>query len=211
MRIATPVRIEPNELSGGNKGLVEYGPQTNFPNPWPGGSWRLRDIMDYERIASDAILESCAERRSDFLKNALARAQDAVATFDATDAFRIPALQRDAAGAARLAALLAEHGVELRAAANGDVYVPLAQPYGRFVKEMLDGAALPRDQARRRQGDRAALRRVGLDAAADDGRERRARDARRVAPALDGRGGGAAARAAGPSRSPPAAPRPRGS
>jgi hypothetical protein len=143
VRIATPVRIEPNELSGGNKGLVEYGPQTNFPNPWPGGSWRLRDIMDYERIASDAILESGAERRSDFLKNALARAQDAVATFDATDAFRIPALQRDAAGAARLAALLAEHGVELRAAANGDVYVPLAQPYGRFVKEMLTAQRYP--------------------------------------------------------------------
>ena len=32
--------------------------------------------------------------------------------------------QRDAAGAARLAALLAEHGVELRAAANGDVVRP---------------------------------------------------------------------------------------
>ncbi len=58
VRLATPVRIEPGELSGGNKGLVEYATQTNFPNPWPGGVWRLRDIMDYERIASDAILES---------------------------------------------------------------------------------------------------------------------------------------------------------
>ncbi len=143
VRIATPVRIEANELSGGNKGLVEYGPQTNFPNPWPGGAWRLRDIMDYERIASDAILESCAERRADLLKNALARAQDVVASFDAADAFRIPAVQRDAAGAARLAQLLADHGVELRAAANGDVYVPLAQPYGRFVQEMLTTQRYP--------------------------------------------------------------------
>ena len=59
-RLATPVRVEAGELSGGRKGLVEYTTQINFPNPWPGGWWRLRDIMDYERIASDALLESCA-------------------------------------------------------------------------------------------------------------------------------------------------------
>ncbi len=143
VRFATPVRIEPNELSGGGKGLVEYGPQTNFPNPWPGGEWRLRDIMDYERIASDAILETCAERRADFLRNALERARAAIATYAPRDAFRIPADQRDTAGAARLAALLAEHGVELKAAPNGDVYVPLAQPYGRFVNELLTAQRYP--------------------------------------------------------------------
>jgi hypothetical protein len=143
VRFATPIHVEPNELSGGGKGLVEYGPQTNFPNPWPGGTWRLRDIMDYERIVSDAILETCAERRADFLRNALARARAAIATFGPGDAFRIPADQRDPAGAARLAALLAEHGVELRSASNGDVYVPLAQPYGRFVNELLTPQRYP--------------------------------------------------------------------
>jgi hypothetical protein len=142
-RFATPVRVEPSELSGGGKGLVEYGPQTNFPNPWPGGTWRLRDIMDYERIASDAILEICAERRADYLRNALARSRAAIATYGPADAFRIPAGQRDAAGAARLAALLAEHGVELRTAAIGDVFVPLAQPYGRFVNELLTPQRYP--------------------------------------------------------------------
>jgi len=142
-RYATPVRIERNELSGGGKGLVEYGTQTNFPNPWPGGTWRLRDIMDYERIVSDAILETCAERRADFLRNALARARAAIATFSPTDAFRIPAAQRDPAGSARLASLLAEHGVELKAAPNGDVYVPLAQPYGRFANELLTPQRYP--------------------------------------------------------------------
>ncbi len=142
-RFATPVRIEPSELSGEGKGLVEYGTQTNFPNPWPGGTWRLRDIMDYERIASDAILETCAERRTDFLRNALARARAATAVYGPADAFRIAADQRDAAGAARLAALLAEHGVELKAGPDGDVYVPLAQPYGPFVNELLTPQRYP--------------------------------------------------------------------
>src|SRR6266496_1812606 len=68
-RLATPITIAPGELSGGRKGLVEYGAQTNFPNPWPGGVWRLRDIMDYERLASDALLETCSERREDFLRD----------------------------------------------------------------------------------------------------------------------------------------------
>jgi hypothetical protein len=143
VRLATPIRIENGELAGGRKGLVEYGPQTNFPNPWPGGWWRLRDIMDYERIASDALLETCASHRLDFLRNALARARAAVASFAPGDAYRIPAAQRDPAAAARLASLLLEHGVEVRAAENGDVFIPLAQPYGRFVHEMLDTQRYP--------------------------------------------------------------------
>jgi hypothetical protein len=143
VRYATPVRVEPNELSGGRKGLVEYGPQTSFPNPWPGGWWRLRDIMDYERIASDAILETCADRREDFLRNAVVRARAAVAAFGERDAYRIPADQRDPATAARLAALMDEHGVEVRRAGNGDVYIPLAQPYGLFVREMLSVQRYP--------------------------------------------------------------------
>jgi hypothetical protein len=143
VRIATPVRIAPGELSGGRKGLVEYEAQTNFPNPWPGGLWRLRDIMDYERIASDALLEACADRREDFLRNALVRARTAVATFRPTDAFRIPARQQDSASAFRLAALMVEHGVEVKQAADGDVWIPLAQPYGRFVEEMFERQDYP--------------------------------------------------------------------
>ncbi|MDQ5858249.1 MAG: M14 family metallopeptidase, partial [Acidobacteriota bacterium] len=60
VRFASPINVPAGERAGGRKGLIDYGAQTNFPNPWKGGLWRLRDIMDYERIASDAILETCA-------------------------------------------------------------------------------------------------------------------------------------------------------
>ena len=142
-RLATPIRIAPGELSGGRKGLVEYEPQTNFPNPWPGGLWRLRDIMDYERIASDALLETCADRREDFLRDALVRARTAIGTFRPTDAYRIPSRQRDTASALRLAALMQEHGVEVKRSADGDAWIPLAQPYGRFVQEMFERQDYP--------------------------------------------------------------------
>ncbi len=142
-RMATPLDVDPNELSGGRKGLVEYGAQTNFPNPWPGGRWRLRDIMDYERVASDALLETCADRREDLLRNAAERARASIAAAAPGEAYRIPRAQHDPPTAEKLAALLAEHNVDVRTGEGGDWWVPLAQPYGLFVREMLETQRYP--------------------------------------------------------------------
>ncbi len=38
---------------------------------------------------------------------------------------------------------MVEHGVDVRVASNGDVYIPLAQPYGRFVNEMFSVQRYP--------------------------------------------------------------------
>jgi hypothetical protein len=140
---ASPVYVAPGELSGGQKGLVEYGVQTNFPNPWPGGWWRLRDVMDYERIASDALLETCADRREDFLRNLVARARAAVAAAGPREAYRIPAAQRDRPTSVALVRLMKDHNVEVFRAGNGDFWIPLAQPYGKFVREMFEVQRYP--------------------------------------------------------------------
>ncbi len=142
-RLATPVYIDPTELSGGRKGLVDYEAQTNFPHPWPGGWWRLRDIMDYERIASDALLEECADRREDVLRDMAERARASIAAAAPGEAYRIPCRQRDWPTALKLVALLEEHGVEVASGPGGDAWVPLAQPYGAFVREMLETQRYP--------------------------------------------------------------------
>jgi hypothetical protein len=142
-RLASPLTIDPTELSGGRKGLVDYETQTNFPNPWPGGTWRLRDIMDYERIASDALLESCSERRADILRDMATRARASIAAAAPQEAYRLPHEQHDWAAAQQLAALLVEHGVDVYADETGDLWVPLAQPYGVFVHEMLGTQRYP--------------------------------------------------------------------
>jgi hypothetical protein len=147
VRFASPIHVPPGELAGGRKGLVEYGHQTNFPNPWPGGWWRLRDIIDYERIASDAILETCADRREDFLRNMLTRARAAVAAAAPRDAYRIRADQPDRPSAVQLARLMDEHNVEVFTADNGDFWIPLAQPYGKFVREMFETQRYPEVKA----------------------------------------------------------------
>ncbi|HUP44041.1 MAG TPA: M14 metallopeptidase family protein [Thermoanaerobaculia bacterium] len=142
-RIATPIYIEPTELRGGAKGLVEYKPTINHPNPWPGGWWRMRDIMDYERIASDALHEIATEKRADFLRNIAVRAKAAVASAKPGEAWRIPRQQHDWATAQHLAWLMSEHNVEVFQSANGDYWIPLAQPYALFVNEMMEPQRYP--------------------------------------------------------------------
>ncbi|MBI5170357.1 MAG: hypothetical protein HZA61_12785 [Candidatus Eisenbacteria bacterium] len=144
VKLATPVYVDPSELSGGRKGLVDYERQTNFPNPWPGGWWRLRDIMDYERIASDAILESSADLRRDLLRNVAARARASIALGANGEGFLLPReRQHDWAAALKLGDLLVEHGVEVYLTEDDDLWVPLAQPYGNFVREMLTTQRYP--------------------------------------------------------------------
>src|SRR6266545_1411635 len=94
-RIASPIEVEPSELQGGTKGLIEYKATVNHPHPWQGGLWRLRDIIDYERIASDAMLEVAADRREDVLRDLVVRARAAVAMAKPGEAYRIPHQQRD--------------------------------------------------------------------------------------------------------------------
>ncbi len=142
-RLASPADIDPTELAAGAKGLVEYKPQVNFPNPWKGGPWRLRDIMDYERIASDALLEACTNLKADLLRNRARMAQTSIQAGDPALFYRLPTAQRDPVAAARLAHLMAENGAEVRVAKDGAYLLPTAQPLGRFVKEMLEPQRYP--------------------------------------------------------------------
>ncbi len=89
-RVATPMQISPTELQGGTKGLIHYQQQINFPNPWPGGTWRLRDIMDYELLVSDAALETMSKYRRELLRGVASMAAEAVHSADRIRFWRIP-------------------------------------------------------------------------------------------------------------------------
>jgi len=52
-KLATPLYIHASQLKGDRRGtLPEYEAQTNFPHPWPGGWWRLRDIVEQQYFLS---------------------------------------------------------------------------------------------------------------------------------------------------------------
>ncbi len=148
--IASPTYIEPGELRGGVKGLPEYKRQSNFPSPWPGGWWRLRDVVEYELVATRAFLESAARYRESLLTNVYRMAKEAIerGSTEPPYAFIIPADQRDPVAAARLVELLLRHGVRVERAsapftagrsayAAGTYVLPAAQPYRAFLLTML--------------------------------------------------------------------------
>jgi hypothetical protein len=145
VRLATPINLAPTELTAGGKGLIEYRRTANFPSPWPGGAWRLRDIMDYERIASDAILETVAHHKEDFMRGTAEMALEQVKAGRPDQYWRIPRSQYDSPTAAKLAFLLREHAIEVMVSADGkDFLVPTAQPYGKFAGTLLSNQRYPK-------------------------------------------------------------------
>lgn len=155
-RLATPVRIEPTELEVHGKGLSEYAKSINMPDPWPGGWWRLSDIVGYELTTMRSILATAARHRREILqfRNDLCRSEVAKGRTEPPFYYVFPRRQHDPGALADLVALLQEHGVQVavagadlelegRVVSRGDVVVPLAQPFRAFVKEVLERQRYP--------------------------------------------------------------------
>src|SRR4029079_4086051 len=85
-RVAAPIaqtRAGPGRpaapAAGGGRGEMRFdsgpipaptdiNPRTEYPRPWMGGHWTLRDIVDYEMIATMALLETAADRRETIMR-----------------------------------------------------------------------------------------------------------------------------------------------
>lgn len=159
-RVATPMEIDGARLRGHAVGLPRYQQRVNFPNPWPGGTWRLRDIVDYELIAAEALVRLAADRREEFVRNfaRLGRRQLELGRTQGPRAYVIPTGQLDPSAAARLVGVLRAGGVEVRRArapftADGVRYdansyvVDMAQPYRAHAKDLLEVQRFPRLEA----------------------------------------------------------------
>ena len=150
-RVATPITVSPQELNASDRGLRTSHPQINFPNPWPGGRWTLRDIVDYDLSAVRGLLRAVAAYRETIVQNFYdmgARAIERGAR-GGPFAFVIPPEQHDPYAARTLEELLLHGGVEIQRAlepfkADGDSYpagtdvILLAQPYRAYVKTLLE-------------------------------------------------------------------------
>jgi hypothetical protein len=155
-RVASPIFIDPNELRVSSKGLPEYKAQVNFPAPWAGGWWRLQDIIDYEFIAVEALLEVAAKNRKSFLSNFYKMGMDCVekGKTDAPFAYVIPPDQWDTTAAYDFLMRMQEHGVRIFSLDSdaqvdnyiypkGSFVIPLAQPYRSFIKVMMERQRYP--------------------------------------------------------------------
>lgn len=155
-KVATPLTIAAGELRGGLKGLPEYRAQVNFPDPWPGGTWRLRDVVEYDMSAIRGLLRVAAAYREMLVQNFYDLGARAVAAGSRGEpfAFLIPPEQHDPVATRKLEEMLIDGGVEIQRTlepfrADGDPYpagvdlVFLAQPYRAYVKTLLERQAYP--------------------------------------------------------------------
>ena len=72
-RYATPGCYDaddiPDTFGARAANLPAKTPTTNYPNPWLGGCWHMRDAMDYMMTASLAVADIAAELKEDYLFN----------------------------------------------------------------------------------------------------------------------------------------------
>jgi peptidyl-tRNA hydrolase len=117
-RLMTPATVTTEQLArSATRGMRNANEATtNFPEPWAGGAWRPRDIMEMELIASRAILSMAAKFRANYLQNfyELGRKNlEQRAKPDQPIAYLIPAGQARDEAVAKLIASLVGQGVEV--------------------------------------------------------------------------------------------------
>ncbi|HZD03934.1 MAG TPA: hypothetical protein VE173_03425, partial [Longimicrobiales bacterium] len=166
-RLATPVFQHADELSGGRRAFPEYEAQTTFPHPWEGGWWRLRDIVDRQKVAALAILDIAARNRETVLRNAWLKAKRQTERGAEGDvrAFVIPAQQHDPLTMQEMVNKLLGQGIEVRRSADGFTHggriygpgsfvVSMAQPKRGVIRWLLGRTFYPDNEwTRDRDGD----------------------------------------------------------
>ena len=164
--LASPIFIHPDQLSGASRGMPKYEAQTTFPNPWEGGWWRVRNIVEQQKIATMATLDIAARNRETVLRNASLKAQRQIerGASGTTRAFIIPANQHDRLTTAKMVQVLLNQGIEVHRADKefvhagcvypaGSYIVPMAQPKRGVIRWLLGQTYYPdNDYTRFRDG-----------------------------------------------------------
>ncbi|HEV2669349.1 MAG TPA: M14 metallopeptidase family protein [Blastocatellia bacterium] len=132
-------------------------PRTEYPRPWLGGRWTLRDIVDYELIATMALLETAADRREQLLKQIYEMNRATVEKGVQGDVAAIllnAQAQHNPRAADHLIEKLQLAGVEVSRAESefesdgkkyppGTYVIPMNQVFARYAKDLLEKQTYP--------------------------------------------------------------------
>jgi len=161
-RLASPIYIAPDDLRGRGKGLPDHKKRVNYPDPWSGGWWKFNDIIEYQTIAVQSLLEFCAQNKKTILLNYLLENSENIQNGKKVPpfAFAIPQDQWDLSEAAAFVDKMIDHGIrvyklkkpvtlESRLYPEDTWIIPLDQPYRPFILAMLKPQSYPeiRDDA----------------------------------------------------------------
>ena len=153
VKLATPIQIKPADITDQALGYNPRERSWNYLNPWMEGTWRLRDIIDYQSIAFESLLYQAAVRRSDMLryfyeinKHNVERATP--------NAFVIPVAQNDPGAAKKMLETLAFGDTEIERASEafsadgkqftaGSYVIHMQQPFSGWAKTLLERQDYP--------------------------------------------------------------------
>ena len=136
---------------------TDINPRTEYPRPWLGGRWTLRDIVDYELIATMALLDTAADRREAILRQIYEVNRQTIedARKGSVAAILVPIEgQHDVREAGHLVEKLRMGGVDVyhadapfeadgRKYAAGTFIIPMTQIFSRYAKDMLETQTYP--------------------------------------------------------------------
>jgi hypothetical protein len=156
VNVATPIPAADGSGRSAATTQASAIPGINYPDPWRGGPWRLRDIVDYELTAIRGLLRAVTAYHAVLVQNFYDMGRRAVQQGGQGGpfAFLIPPGQFDPAATAKLEDLLMRGGIEIDRAlepfsADGAPYpagthiIQLAQPYRAYVKTLLERQRYP--------------------------------------------------------------------
>ena len=141
-KLATPATVQAEQLDRNALGYNARERSWNFLEPWGGGTWRLRDIVDDQLIAMESCLYQAAIHREELLRN-FYRVGQRQAGRQSPWGFVIPAEQRDPGATQKLLETLAFGQVEIAHNAAGDHVIRMAQPYSGWAKALLERQHYP--------------------------------------------------------------------
>lgn len=155
-KMASPIFQDYRDLQGGGRGFPEYAPAVNFAEPWPGGWWRLRDIVEYQKSACLSLFTLGARYRDHFVKNHLMLSEKALRLGQTEPPFAwlVPPNQRDPGATATMLETLRLGGIRVHAAdapfvADGREYAAgthvmlTAQPFRPHLMDMMERQQYP--------------------------------------------------------------------
>ncbi len=155
-KLATPIYIESSELRGRSKGLPDYKKSINMPLPWPGGWWGLPDITSYEISSTQALIKTAALHKEELLRfrNDLCRKEVNKGKTQSPYFYVLPQKQHDQSELADLIRIMQEQGITVYKLTKevtlnnvvyhqGDIVIPMSQPYRTFIKEVMDKQDYP--------------------------------------------------------------------
>jgi hypothetical protein len=134
-KLATPLYIHYHQLKGSRRGRPEYRTQMGFPHPWTGGWWRLRDIVEQQKISAYGTLWAATKFRPMILRNMYKKASNAIekGNNESPFAFIIKPVQHDELVQYKLMQTLMNMGVEINRSQREFTAEGIMYPRGTYV------------------------------------------------------------------------------